>query len=159
MKVTVVAVGKIREPWLREGIAEYERRLGRYVRLDIREVADIPCPEGASEAQRDAVRDKEATALLRKLPDNAWPVVLDVGGRSRSSEAWAEDIRRHGVEGRSHLALIIGGSQGLGRAVRDRAREALSFSAMTFPHQLMRLILLEQLYRACRINAGEPYHK
>lgn len=165
MKITILCVGKIKERYWNEAIAEYEKRLGgRYCSLKVVEVADERTIEGASAAQAAQVLEKEGARLSEKLdslaagPDT-YVFALAIKGKSCDSVGFSEQISRLGVNGKSHLIFIIGGSLGLSEAVLRRADAKLSFSEMTFPHQLMRVILLEQLYRAFRIIHHEPYHK
>ncbi len=159
MKITILTVGKIKESYLKEAIAEYSKRLGRYCKLEIIEVADEKTPENASAAEEEAIREKEAARLLKYVRDDALLITLEIEGRQFSSEELARQIDTWGIQGKSHLQFVIGGSLGLGRSIRSRSDLALSFSRLTFPHQLMRVILLEQLYRSWRIISGEPYHK
>lgn len=159
MKITILTVGKIKEKYLREAIAEYSKRLSRYCKLEIIEVADEKTPENASETVEDAIRSKEGERLLKNVRDGAFVITLEIGGKQLTSEELADKIDTLGVQGVSHIIFIIGGSIGLGREVLARSDYALSFSKMTFPHQLMRVILLEQVYRSYRIINGEPYHK
>ena len=159
MKITVVCVGKIKEDYFRDAVSEYSKRLSRYCRLEIVEVADEKTPDGASEALEDAIRGKEADRILKKLPEDSYKIILDIGGCKMDSVVFGRRIEKLGVEGKSHIAFVIGGSLGLHQNVKQRADETLSFSDMTFPHQLMRVILLEQIYRGFRIVNGEPYHK
>ncbi|MCD8154038.1 MAG: 23S rRNA (pseudouridine(1915)-N(3))-methyltransferase RlmH [Clostridiales bacterium] len=159
MRITVIAVGKIKEKFLREAIAEYSRRLGAYCKLEIREVADEKTPDGIGPAAREQILRREGERILKLLREDAYVVALAIEGEMISSEQLAARLDRMAVEGVSHIAFIIGGSLGLSREVLERADWRLSFSRMTFPHPLMRVILLEQIYRGCRINAGAPYHK
>lgn len=159
MKITVITVGKIKEKYLKDAIAEYSKRLSKYCKLEIVEVADEKTPDNASETAWNAIRDKEADRILKYIKDDAYIITLEIGGRMLSSEELAEKIEKLGIQGTSHIIFIIGGSIGLGRAVLEKSDFALSFSKMTFPHQLMRVILLEQVYRSYRIINGEPYHK
>lgn len=159
MKITLITVGKIKEKFFREAVGEYEKRLSRYCRLEIRETADEKTPEKASEVQREQILQKEGERILKLVPEDAFTVTLEVEGKKLSSEAFAGEIERLGVNGTSHIVFVIGGSLGLHDSIKTRADLAVSFSDMTFPHQLMRVILLEQIYRACRIISGEPYHK
>ncbi len=159
MNITVVAVGKIKEKYFSDGVKEYEKRLSRYGKVEILEVADEKTPDGASPAEEDRIREKEGERILARLRDDAYTVALAIDGRMLSSEELADFIGRKGVEGISRLQFIIGGSLGLSGAVLRRADYRLSFSKMTFPHQLMRVILLEQIYRGFRILNHEPYHK
>ncbi len=159
MKITVITVGKLKETYLKDAIAEYSKRLSKYCKLDIIEVADEKTPEHASEVVEEAIRTKEAERILKYVKDDAFVMTLEIGGKQLSSEAFAEKIEKLGVQGTSHIIFIIGGSIGLGKEVLAKSDFALSFSKMTFPHQLMRVILLEQIYRCYRINSNEPYHK
>ena len=159
MKITVISVGKIKEKYLKDAIAEYSKRLGRYCKLEIIEVQDEKTPDQASETVEKQIRDKEAERILKYIRDDMYVITLEIGGKMLSSEELADKINSLGIQGKSHIAFVIGGSIGLGKEVLKRADESLSFSKMTFPHQLMRVILLEQVYRGYRIINGEPYHK
>lgn len=159
MKITLVTVGKIKEKYLEAAIAEYSKRLGRYCRLEIVQVADEKTPDKASELQETQIRDKEGERILAHIREDAYVIALAIDGKQRSSEEMAEWMEELGVRGESHLQFIIGGSLGLSQAVLNRADTKISFSRLTFPHQLMRVILLEQIYRSFRIIKGEPYHK
>lgn len=159
MKITIIAVGKVKEKFYRDAAAEYEKRLGRYCRLEIIQVEDEQTPDKAGKAQEDIIKKKEADRILKYIKEDAVVFTLEIGGRMYDSEAFAEEIKRLGTQGKSHIQFIIGGSLGLHSEVSRRADCALSFSKMTFPHQLMRVILLEQIYRGFRIIGGEPYHK
>ncbi|MBD5519065.1 MAG: 23S rRNA (pseudouridine(1915)-N(3))-methyltransferase RlmH [Lachnospiraceae bacterium] len=159
MKITVITVGKLKETFYREAVSEYGKRLSRYCKLDIREVEDEKTTEGASEKAQEQILAKEAERILRFLPENACVITLEIEGRMYDSEAFAEKIQDLGINGVSHIVFVIGGSLGLHNTIKSRADLAVSFSKMTFPHQLMRVILLEQVYRAYRIINGEPYHK
>lgn len=159
MKITLITVGKIKERYLRDAIDEYSKRLQKYVKLEIIEVADEKTPDGASQIVEDQIRLKEGERIFRYLKDDACVVTLEINGKMMDSVEFAQWIEQSGVRGVSHIQFVIGGSLGLSPKVCARSDLALSFSKMTFPHQLMRVILLEQIYRGCRINAGEPYHK
>ena len=159
MKITIITVGKIKEKYLKDAIAEYSKRLSKYYKLEIVEVADEKTPENASETVENAIREKEAERILKYVKEDAYIITLEIGGKLLSSEELAEKIEKLGVQGTSHIIFIIGGSIGLGKSVLEKSDYALSFSRMTFPHQLMRVILLEQVYRSYRIMNGEPYHK
>ncbi|MCF2680334.1 23S rRNA (pseudouridine(1915)-N(3))-methyltransferase RlmH [Faecalicatena contorta] len=159
MKITILTVGKIKEKYLKDAIAEYSKRLSRYCRLEIIEVADEKTPDNASETVEDAIRSKEAERILKYVKEDAYIITLEIGGKQLASEELAEKIEKLGIQGNSHIIFIIGGSIGLGKEVLEKSDYALSFSRMTFPHQLMRVILLEQIYRSYRIINGEPYHK
>lgn len=159
MKVTLITVGKIKEKYLQDAIREYSKRLSRYCRLEIIETPDEKTPDQLSENQREMILKKEGSRILRHLTEGSYIVTLDIRGKMLSSEELAAEIERLAVQGISHLTFIIGGSLGLCAEVQNKADLALSFSKMTFPHQLMRVIFLEQLYRSYRIIANEPYHK
>lgn len=159
MKITLITVGKIKERFYREAVAEYEKRLSRYCRLEIVQVEDEKTPDKAGTALDDAVRRREAERILRYVREEAYVVTLEIQGKMYDSEGFAGEIDRLANRGISHIQFIIGGSLGLHEDVCKRADLAVSFSKMTFPHQLMRVILLEQIYRAFRIINGEPYHK
>lgn len=159
MKITIVTVGKIKEKYLKDAIAEYSKRLSKYCKLEIIEVADEKTPDNASAVVEEQIRAKEAERILKYVKEDAYVVTLEIHGKQLTSEELADKIERLGVQGTSHIMLIIGGSIGLGEEVLRRSDFALSFSKMTFPHQLMRVILLEQIYRSYRIISGEPYHK
>ena len=159
MKITVITVGKIKEKYLKDAIAEYSKRLSKYCKLEMIEVADEKTPDNASEVVEDSIRSKEAERILKYVKDDAYVITLEIGGKQLSSEELADKIDKLGVQGTSHIIFIIGGSIGLGKEVLDKSNYALSFSKMTFPHQLMRVILLEQVYRSYRIISNEPYHK
>ena len=159
MKITLITVGKIKEKYFTDAIAEYSKRLSRYCKLEIVEVPDEKTPDGASEALENQIKEKEGEKILSKIADGAYVVALAIEGKHMDSEELAEKMEKWNVSGISHLVFIIGGSLGLASKVLNRADFKLSFSKMTFPHQLMRVILLEQIYRGFRIIANEPYHK
>ena len=159
MKITVITVGKIKEKYLEDAIAEYSKRLSRYCKLEIIQVADEKTPDRASEVVETQIKDKEGERILSHIKDTAYVVALAIEGKMISSEELAELIDGLGVRGEGHIQFVIGGSLGLSKKVLERADYKLSFSRMTFPHQLMRVILLEQIYRSYRIVNGEPYHK
>ena len=159
MKITLITVGKIKEKYLKDAIAEYSKRLGKYCKLEIIEVADEKTPDGASETVENAIRDKEGERILKNIKDQSFVVTLEIQGKMLTSEQLAEKIDTLGIQGISHIVFVIGGSLGLGKEVLNRSDYALSFSKMTFPHQLMQVILLEQIYRSYRIINHEPYHK
>ena len=159
MKITLITVGKIKEKYLKDAIAEYSKRLSRYCKLEIVEVADEKTPDNASDTVEDAIRDKEGERILKYIKEDAYVITLEIAGKMLTSEEMAEKIEKLGVQGTSHIIFIIGGSIGLGREILKRSDYALSFSKMTFPHQLMRVILLEQIYRSYRIMNHEPSHK
>ncbi len=159
MNIDILTVGKIKGNYLNEGIKEYGKRLSRYCSLDIIEVDDEKAPENLSDKEMEMIKDREGDKLLSKIPSGAFVVALAIEGKQLSSEALSAKLNDIMVEGNSHIVFIIGGSLGLSKEVLRRADLKLSFSRMTFPHQLMRMILLEQIYRAFRIMRNEPYHK
>ena len=159
MKITLITVGKIKEKYLKDAIAEYSKRLSKYCKLEIVEVADEKTPDQASENVERQIRQKEGERILRYVKDDAYVFTLEIGGTMLDSVAFAKKMETLGIQGKSHLIFIIGGSIGLGEEVLRRSDYALSFSKMTFPHQLMRVILLEQVNRGYRIIEGAPYHK
>lgn len=159
MKITLVTVGKIKEKFYTEAIAEYSKRLSRYCKLEVIQVADEKTPDGAGEAQERQIKDREGERILAQIKDGAYVIALAIQGQMQSSEQLAARLEQLGVGGQSQIVFVIGGSLGLSDAVLKRADYQLSFSRMTFPHQLMRVILLEQIYRCFRIISGEPYHK
>ena len=159
MKITIITVGKIKEKYLKDAIAEYSKRLSKYCKLEIVEVADEKTPDAASETVEEQIRSKEAERIMKYIKDDAYVITLEIAGKQLTSEELAEKLEKLGVQGTSHITFIIGGSIGLGQEVLSRSDYALSFSKLTLPHQLMRVILLEQIYRSYRIIQGEPYHK
>lgn len=159
MKITILSVGKVKEKFYRQAIEEFEKRLGRYCKLEIIEVQDEKTPERASETEEMQIKKKEGQRLLKYIKEDAWVCVLAIEGKMLDSVELSQKLEQLGVEGTSHMIFVIGGSLGLSEEVIKRADFKLSFSKMTFPHQLMRVILLEQIYRAYRIMQGEPYHK
>lgn len=159
MKITLITVGKIKEKYLKDAIAEYTKRLSKYCKLEIFEVADEKTPDNASEVVEESIRQKEGDRILKLMKDDAYVITLEIGGKMLDSVELSQKIENLGVQGKSHIVFVIGGSIGLSKEVCKRSNFALSFSKMTFPHQLMRVILLEQVYRSYRIMSGEPYHK
>lgn len=159
MKITLITVGKIKEKYLKDAIAEYSKRLSKYCKLEILEVADEKTPDNASEVVEESIRQKEGDRILKLIRDDAYVITLEIGGKMLDSVELSRKIENLGIQGTSHIVFVIGGSIGLSQEVCRRSNYALSFSKMTFPHQLMRVILLEQVYRSYRIISGEPYHK
>lgn len=159
MKITLVTVGQIKEKFFEDAIKEYSKRLSRYCKLEILQVADEKTPEGASEAVELQIKEKEGQRILSLIRDDAYVIALAIEGKMLDSEELAERIEKLGVSGISQIVFVIGGSLGLSAQVMKRADYALSFSRMTFPHQLMRVVLLEQIYRSYRIMNHQPYHK
>lgn len=158
MKITIACVGKIKEKYFTDAINEYAKRLSRYVTLDIAEVPDEKAPENMSPAQMEQVKEIEGERLNKVIKDG-YVVALAINGKKMTSEGFADFISDTMVKGASHITFVIGGSLGLSDKILKRADFKLSFSDMTFPHQLMRVVLLEQIYRANRIMKNEPYHK
>ena len=159
MNITLICVGRLKEKYWKDAVSEYEKRLSRYCRLKIEEVADEPAPEQLHDGDRERVMAKEAERIRKKIPSGSYIAALAVEGKAFSSEelsAWMDRLWTGSV---SSLTLIIGGSLGIHPSLLKEADILLSFSRMTFPHQLMRVITLEQLYRAFKISSGEPYHK
>lgn len=159
MKITILAVGKIKEKFYVSAIDEYAKRMSRYCKLNIIQVADEKTMENSTEREIDIVKSKEAERILKNISEDAYVITLEINGNVLDSEKMAEKIDKLGVSGQSHIIFVIGGSLGLHESVSKRADFKLSFSKMTFPHQLMRVILLEQIYRSYRIINNEPYHK
>ena len=159
MKISIICVGKIKEKFYRMALDEYSKRLSRYCKLEILEVADEKTPDNASDHEVELIKDKEGERILKNIRRDATVIALAIDGKMLSSEQLADKIRQLGVMGESHIQFIIGGSLGLSDRVLEAVDMLLSFSKMTFPHQLMRVILLEQVYRSYRIIQGEPYHK
>ncbi|MFE4352384.1 23S rRNA (pseudouridine(1915)-N(3))-methyltransferase RlmH [Peribacillus butanolivorans] len=159
MKITIITVGKLKEKYLKQGIAEYTKRLSAYANIELIEVPDEKAPENLSAADMDIVKQKEGERILAKISQDTYVITLEINGKQLTSEQLAFHIDQLATYGKSKIAFIIGGSLGLSSEVISRSDYALSFSKMTFPHQLMKLVLLEQIYRAFRINRNEPYHK
>lgn len=159
MNINIITVGKLKEKYLKEAVSEYSKRLSKYCRLDIIEVSDEKAPENMSQAEEESVKDKEGQAVLKYVKSDTYVIALIIEGKMLTSEAFADFINELGIKGKSNIAFIVGGSLGLSGEVIKRADFELSFSPMTFPHQLMRVILMEQIYRGYRIIKGEPYHK
>ena len=159
MRINIVCVGKIKEKYLKLGIDEFKKRLSKYCKLEIIELEDEKAPENLSDKEMLIIKENEVKKIRSKIKDNSYVIALAIDGKNLSSEELAQTINKLGVRGVSNITFVIGGSLGLSDEVLSRADYKLSFSKMTFPHQLMRLILLEQVYRAYRINNGEPYHK
>ena len=159
MKITVLTVGKIKEKFYTAAIDEYSKRLSRYCKLNIIQVADEKTIENSTEKEMDIIKAKEGERILKNIPYDAFVITLEINGKMLDSEELADKINKLGIMGESHIVFVIGGSLGLHQDVSKRANIKLSFSKMTFPHQLMRVILLEQIYRSYRIINNEPYHK
>lgn len=159
MKITLVTVGKIKEKFYADAITEYSKRLSRYCKLEVIQVADEKTPDRAGQALETQIKEKEGERILSQIKDGAYVIALAIEGQMMDSEGLAEMIGKLGISGTSQIVFVIGGSLGLSETVLKRADVLLSFSKMTFPHQLMRVILLEQVYRSYRIMGNEPYHK
>lgn len=159
MNIKIITVGKLKEKYLKMGIDEYTKRLGAYCKIELIEVPDEKAPEKLSEAEILQVKEKEGERILAKIPENAYVFALAIEGKQRTSEEFSKEIEQLGIQGKSNLVFVIGGSLGLSQAVMKRSNTPISFGKMTLPHQLMRLVLVEQVYRGFRIMKGEPYHK
>jgi 23S rRNA (pseudouridine1915-N3)-methyltransferase len=159
VNISIISVGKLKEKYLKMGIEEYTKRLGSYAKIDLVEVADEKAPENLSDADMEIVKKKEGERILAKIGADTYVIALAIEGKMKSSEQLAEDLQSLMTYGRSKVAFVIGGSLGLHEDVMKRSDEKLSFSKMTLPHQLMKLVLIEQVYRAFRIMKNEPYHK
>lgn len=159
MKITVIGVGRLKEKYWQAAIDEYSKRLSKYVKLDIIEVPDEKAPENLSAAEEEIVKKNEGERILKNIKDGAYVIALAINGKMLGSEELSEFLNERMVRGAGHIVFVIGGSLGLSPEVLDRADYKLSFSKMTFPHQMMRVILLEQFYRAVMIMKNEPYHK
>lgn len=159
MNITIISVGKLKEKYLKLAIDEYTKRLGRYCKVDIIELPDEKTPDNASEKEELQIKDKEGELILSKIKDNMFVVAMDLNAKQITSEEFSKFIETQGVMGNSNIAFVIGGSLGLSQNVIKRANHKICFSKMTFPHQLFRVMLLEQIYRAFRIMKNEPYHK
>lgn len=159
MNIKIICVGKLKEKFLKEGIGEFQKRIKTYANLEIVEVKDEACPENSSELEMEKIKEVEGERILSKISKGAYVIALDIGGKSLTSEDFAKKIEDLSVEGISSIDFIIGGSLGLSESVKNKSDYRLSFSKFTFPHGLMRLILVEQVYRAFRIINNHPYHK
>ncbi|PTG04643.1 23S rRNA (pseudouridine(1915)-N(3))-methyltransferase RlmH [Staphylococcus chromogenes] len=159
MKITIIAVGKLKEKYWKQAISEYEKRLSAYTKIDIIEVPDEKAPETMSDKEIEQVKEKEGLRILGKVKPQSTVITLEIQGKMLSSEGLAKELDQRMTQGASDFTFIIGGSNGLHQDVMKRSNFALSFSKMTFPHQMMRVVLLEQVYRAFKINRGEAYHK
>ena len=159
MRITIICVGKLKERFYRDAVEEYGKRIGKYCKIEVIEVEDEKTPDGAPEALEEQIKAKEGKRILDKIKENSFVATLEIGGKKFSSEGYAKWLEHLTLAGTSHITFVIGGSLGLHDSVCARSDLAISFSDMTFPHQLMRVILTEQIYRAFRIINGEPYHK
>jgi len=159
MKIKLICVGKVKEKFYVDAIKEYSKRLGAYTILEIVEVPDEKTPDKASEAINLQIKEKEGNAILSKIKVNDFVMLLDIKGKMYSSEELSQTLENYMIDGKSEFIFIIGGSLGVSQQVKQRANALISFSKMTFPHQLMRVIFLEQIYRSFKIMKNEPYHK
>lgn len=159
MRITIITVGKIKEKFYRDAIGEYEKRLSKYCKLEIKEAADEKTPDQASENVNQQILEKEGERIKNLIPKDSYVIPLAIEGKKYDSVGFSQMIQKNTVSGVSHITFIIGGSLGIMDEIKKASNQMLSFSDMTFPHQLMRVILLEQIYRAFRIINGEPYHK
>ncbi|WP_436513903.1 23S rRNA (pseudouridine(1915)-N(3))-methyltransferase RlmH [Clostridium thermobutyricum] len=159
MNITLITVGKLKEKYLKQAIDEYSKRLSRYCKLEIIELNDEKTPDNASEKEEQLIKEKEGKQILSKIKENAFVIAMDLGGKNLTSEEFSKFIEQNGVMGNSNIVFLVGGSLGLSDEVKKRANYKLCFSKMTFPHQLFRVMLLEQIYRGFRIMKNEPYHK
>ena len=159
MKIIILSVGKLKEKHWKQAIAEYEKRLGAYTKIEMIEVPDEKAPENMSDKEIDQVKEKEGQRLLAKIKPHATVITLEIEGKMLSSEGLAKELNQRMTQGQSDFVFVIGGSNGLHQDVLQRSNYALSFSKMTFPHQMMRVVLIEQVYRAFKIMRGEAYHK
>ena len=159
MKIKVVTVGKLKEKYLKDGIAEYSKRITRFAKLEMIELADEKTPDKASESENQKILEIEGQRILSKVGDRDFVIVLAIEGKTFSSEEFSKQLEEASIKGFSTLTFIIGGSLGLSSSVKNRANLSVSFGRLTLPHQLMRLVLVEQIYRAFTIQQGSPYHK
>ena len=159
MKVKIVTVGKLKEKYLKDGIAEYSKRISRFATVEMVELADEKTPDRASDSENEKILDLEGNRILSKIGDREFVVVLAIEGKTLSSEEFSKQLEQTSINGFSTLTFVIGGSLGLSPQVKKRANLSLSFGRLTLPHQLMRLVLVEQIYRAFTIQQGSPYHK
>ena len=159
MKIKIVTVGKLKEKYLKDGIAEYSKRLSRFANLEMIELADEKTPDRASNSENQKILEIEGTRILSKIADRDFVIVLAIEGKSLSSEEFSKQLEQAPINGFSTLTFVIGGSLGISPQVKKRANLSISFGRLTLPHQLMRLVLVEQIYRAFTIQQGSPYHK
>lgn len=159
MKIKIVTVGKLKEKYLKDGIAEYSKRISRFAAVEMIELADEKTPDRASDSENEKILNLEGNRILSKIGDREFVVVLAIEGKTLSSEEFSKQLEQASINGYSTLTFVIGGSLGLSPQVKKRANLSLSFGHLTLPHQLMRLVLVEQIYRAFTIQQGSPYHK
>ena len=159
MKIKIVTVGKLKEKYLKDGIAEYSKRISRFAKLEMIELADEKTPDKASEIENQKILETEGARILSKIGERDFVLVLAIEGKTFSSEEFSKQLEEASIKGYSTLTFIVGGSLGLAPSVKNRANLSVSFGRLTLPHQLMRLVLVEQIYRAFTIQQGSPYHK
>lgn len=159
MKIKIICVGKIKEKYLKDGIAEYQKRLSRFTQFEIIELADEKTPEKASQAENEKIMEKEANRILSKIGNRDYVIALAIEGKQYASEVFSQFVTDITIQGFSDITFIIGGSLGLHSKIKQKAHALISFGRLTLPHQLMRLVLTEQIYRAFMIQEGSPYHK
>lgn len=159
MNIQIIAVGKLKEKYWIDAISEYMKRLGPYAKMQITEIPEEKASDSMSEAEEQQIRSREGDRILGQIKKEAYVIAMAIEGATWSSEELAEHVEQLGIKGKSHLVFIIGGSLGLASSVMSRADQKLSFGRITYPHQLMRVVLVEQVYRAFKILRGEPYHK
>ncbi|WP_162012025.1 23S rRNA (pseudouridine(1915)-N(3))-methyltransferase RlmH [Streptococcus sp. S784/96/1] len=159
MKIKVITVGKLKEKYLKDGIAEYQKRLGRFCKLEMVEILDEKTPDKASDSENQSIMEKEASRILKKISDREFVIALAIEGEQFPSEKFSRILENITVKGYSDITFIIGGSLGLAPSVKKRANLLMSFGKLTLPHQLMKLVLIEQIYRSFMIQQGSPYHK
>ena len=159
MKIKIVTVGKLKEKYLKDGIAEYSKRISRFAAVEMIELADEKTPDRASDSENEKILNLEGNRILSKIGDREFVVVMAIEGKILSSEEFSKQLEQASINGYSTLTFVIGGSLGLSPQVKNRANLSLSFGRLTLPHQLMRLVLVEQIYRAFTIQQGSPYHK
>lgn len=159
MKIKIVTVGKLKEKYLKDGIEEYSKRISRFATVEMIELADEKTPDRASDSENEKILDLEGNRIISKIGDREFVIVLAIEGKTLSSEEFSKQLEQAYINGYSTLTFVIGGSLGLSPQVKKRANLFLSFGRLTLPHQLMRLVLTEQIYRAFTIQQGSPYHK
>lgn len=159
MKIKIITVGKLKEKYLKDGIAEYSKRIGRFAKLEMIELPDEKTPDRASQAENQQILEKESSRILAKIGERDYVFALAIEGKQFPSEEFSQQLTNVTVKGFSDITFIIGGSLGLAPEVKKRANKLISFGKLTLPHQLMKLVLIEQIYRAFMIQQGSPYHK
>lgn len=159
MNIQIITIGKLKEKYWQDAVKEYSKRLSRFATLEILELKESLLPNNASKADEEKVKIEEGREILKAIKDGTYVITLEILGKQLSSEELSSKLETLGIEGKSNIAFVIGGSLGLSKEVSDRANFKLSFSKMTFPHQMMRVVLLEQIYRSFKIIHNETYHK